>query len=71
MAIFDLNIDSVDGEAREWIEVSGAKMADLTIMLRSDLSTLKWKYDQGDKRFYKNPENDDVNHAILGDSTYC
>lgn len=72
MPIFDLNIDSVDGQARERIEVTGAKMADFKTMRRPDLSTLKWKYEHTkDKRFYKNPGDDYTIHMILGDSTYC
>ena len=41
VSIFHLNVDSVDGQARERIEVSGAKMADFTTMRRPDLSALK------------------------------
>ena len=72
MPIFDLNIDSVDGQARERIEITGTKVADFTTIRRPDLSTLKWKYDHTkDKRFYKNPGDDYTIHIILGDSTYC
>lgn len=72
MPSFDLNIDSVDGQARERIEVTGANMADFTTMRRPDLSTLKWKFDHTkDKRFYKNPGDDYTIHMILGDSAYC
>ena len=62
----------VDGQARERIEVTGAKMADFTTIRRPDLSTLKWKYEHTkDKRFYKNTGDDYTIHLILGDSTYC
>ena len=72
MPIFDLTIDSVDGQARERIEVTGAKMADFTTIRRPNLSTLKWKYEHTkDKRFYKNTGDDYTIHLILGDSTYC
>lgn len=71
MPIFDLNIDSVDGQAKERIEITGAKMADFTTMPRPDLSALKWKYDHTkDKRSYKNPGDNYTIHMILGDSTY-
>lgn len=40
MPIFDLDIDSVDGRARERVEGTGAKMADFTTMRRPDLSAL-------------------------------
>ena len=72
MPIFDLNIDSVDGQAREQIEVTGAKMANFTTMQRPDLSTLKWKYNHTkDKRFYNNPGDDYTIHMSLEDNTYC
>ena len=50
----------------------GVKMAEFTTIRRSDLSTLKWKYNHTkDKRFYKNHGDDYIIHVILEDSTYC
>ena len=56
MPIYELNIDSPDGKARERIQVTGTKMPDFTTIRRPDLTTLKQRYEHTrDKRFYKKP----------------
>ena len=72
MPIYELNIDSLDGKARERIQVTGTKMPDFTTIRRPDLTTLKQRYEHTrDKRFYKKPGDEYQIHMILGDSTYC
>ena len=72
MPIYDLNIDSLDGKARERIQVTGTKMPDFTTIRRPDLTTLKQRYEHTrDKRFYKKAGDEYQIHMILGDSTYC
>ena len=68
MPIFDLNIDSVDGQR----ESRSKSLEQRWQTSRPYLSTLKWKYDHTrDKHFDKNPGDDYTIHVILGDSTYC
>ena len=72
MPIYDQNIDSLDGKARERIQVTGTKMPDFTTIPRPDFTTLKWRYEHTrDKRFYRKPGDEYQIHVILGDSTYC
>lgn len=72
MPIYELNIDSPEGKARERIQVTGTKMPDFTTIRRPDLTTLKQRYEHTrDKRFYKKPGDEYQIHMILGDSTYC
>ena len=72
MPIYDLNIDSLDGKARQRIQVTGTKMPDFTTIRRPNLTALKWRYEHTrEKRFYRKPGDECQIHVILGDSPYC
>ena len=59
MPIYNLYIDSIDGQTREQIEVSGSKMRDFTVIKRPNVSELKLKYDHTkDKQFYMRVDNE-------------
>ena len=67
------SIESLDGNAREEIELTGYKLNDFTTVRRPDMKKLKYKYEHTkDKRFYMSPEGKyPAIHMILGDKTYC
>ena len=59
MPIYNLCIDSTDGQRSEKIEVSGSKMRDFTVIKRPNLSELKLKYEHTkDKQFYIKVDNE-------------
>ena len=72
MPIFDVTIDSVDGQAREKVEITGSKLADFTTIRRPTLAELKAKYQHVEgKLFYRTASEEYPIHIILGDATYC
>ena len=71
LPIFKIAIESLDGKEKEFIEVTGAKVADFTTVKRPNLQELKERYAyMRDKRFYTNPNGKYHIHLILGDRTY-
>ena len=72
MPIYNVTIESLDGTAKEDIELAGSTMQDLTTIKRLDLNKLKWNYEHTkDKRFYVTTSGEYPIHMILGDSTFC
>ena len=71
MPIYNLYIDSIDGQTRKQIRVSRLKMGDFTVIKRPDLSELKLKHDHTkDKQFYMRVDSEYPIEIILGDNTY-
>ena len=53
MPIYSLTIESLDGTAKEDIEIARSTMQDFTTVKRPDMNKLKWNYEHTkDKRFY-------------------
>ena len=72
MPIFAVMMESMDGNAREEIELTGSKLNDFTTVRRPDMNKLKLEFEHTkDKRFYMNLEGKYPIHMILGDKTYC
>ena len=72
MPIYKVTIESLDGTAKEDIELAGSAMQHFTTVKRSDMNKLKLSYDHTkDKRFYMTTSGEYPIHMILGDSTFC
>ena len=72
MPIYNVTIESLDGTAKEKIELAGSAMQDFTTIKRPDMNKLKWNYEHTkDKRFYMTTNGEYPIHMILGDSTFC
>ena len=72
MPIFNLSLESLDGNTSKEIEVTGTKLCNFTTIRRSDISKLKEKYEHTkDKRFYKQIGDEYPIQVITGDSMYC
>ena len=72
MLVYEIYIDSLDGQVQEKIEVTGSKMRDFTTVHWPNINKLKGKYQHTlDRRFYRKPGEEYQMHIILGDSTYC
>ena len=66
MPIYNVTIESLDGTAKEDIELAGSTMQDLTTIKRLDLNKLKWNYEHTkDKRFYVTTSGEYPIHMIL------
>ena len=72
MPVYDVTINSVDGQASEHVEITGSEMSDFTTIRRPTLQEFKEKYKhvQG-KTFYRTASEEYPIHVILGDTTYC
>ncbi len=65
-------IDSLDGNAKETLEIAGSGVTDFTTVKRPTLKELKERYEHArDKQFYMTAKEEYPIHIILGDSTYC
>eukprot|EP00794_Sanderia_malayensis_P011544 gene11544-12737_t len=72
MPSFNVEIESLDGKARENLEITGLEMENLTTVLRPDLRKLKTKYKHTkDKQLYLTDHGKQTIHMILGDKTFC
>ena len=72
MPVFEVTIESMDGNAREKIELTGSKLNDFTTVRRPYMNKLKHEFEHTkEKRFYMNTEGKYPIHMILGDKTYC
>ncbi len=71
MPIYNVTIESLDGTAKEDIELAGSTMQDFTTVKRPDMNKLKLKYEHtNNKRFYMTTNGEYPIHLILGDSTF-
>ena len=62
---------SINGSAKEEIEVTGTKMPNFTVVKRPDMNKLKHKFEHTkDKRFYKTKDHEYPVHLIVGDNTF-
>ena len=72
MPVFEVTINSVDGQASENIEITGTEMPDFTTVKRPTFIELKEKYEHlREKTFYRSESEEYPIHVILGDATYC
>ena len=72
LPVFDVTIDSVDGEVSEHIEITGAQVRDFTTVKRPTFPELKEKYEHiRGKTFYRSESEEYPIHVILGDPTFC
>ena len=72
MPIFNVEIESLDGKARESLEVTGLEMENLTTVLKPDLRKLKTKSKHAkDKQYYLTDNGKQTIHMILGDKIFC
>ena len=71
MPIINVEFASLDGSAKEEIEVTLTKMPNFTTIKRSDMNELKQKFvHTNDKRFYMQRDHQYPMHLIIGDSTF-
>lgn len=71
MPIYKIEINALDGRAREEIEVTGSKLPDFTTVKRPDIRELKLKYDHTkDKMFYMTESGNCQIDLIIGDKTF-
>ena len=72
MPLFDVTLNSLDGQAKEKVEITCSKMPDFSVIKRPTLKELKVKYQHViDKKFYMTANEQCPIHLILVDSTYC
>ena len=72
MPIYEIEINALDGKARERIEVTGSKLSDFTTVNRPVISELKEKYEHmKDKTFYYTENGSCTIHLIIRDKTFC
>ena len=71
MPIFNVEMASLDGTAKERIEITGTKMPNFTTIKRPDMNELKREFEYTrDKRFYMHPDHKYPIHLIVGDNTF-
>lgn len=72
MPVFNVEIVSLDGNAKEKIEVTGTIMPNFTTIKRPDMNKLKQKFNHTrDKRFYMQSGHEyPAVHLITGDNTF-
>jgi len=71
MPIYGVEINSLDGQAREEIEVTGSRLPDFTTVRRPNIRELKTRYEHTkDKTFYFTENGDCQIHLIIGDKTF-
>ncbi|XP_048575296.1 uncharacterized protein LOC116604510 [Nematostella vectensis] len=72
MPVFEIEMNSVDGKARENLEVTGSQMVDFTTIKRPTIAELKAKHaHMRDKSFYRTASEEYPIHVILSDAFYC
>ena len=71
MSVFNVEIASLDGNAKEKIEVTGTRMPNFTTIKRPDMNKLKQKFNHTrDKRFYMQTDHKYPVHLTIGDDTF-
>jgi hypothetical protein len=71
MPIYEIEINTLDGGAREKIEVTGSKLPDFTTVRRPHNPEQKLKHEHtNDKTFYYTENGKCQNHLIIGDNTF-
>ena len=71
MPIYEIEINALDGKARERMEVTGSKLSDFTTVNRPAISELKEKYEHmKNKTFYYTENGSCTIHLIIGDKTF-
>ena len=69
--MYNITISSLDGKAKEKLEVTGSKNPDLSTVKRPKMHELKLKYGHiRDKQFYLRVGDEYTIHLILGDNTF-
>ena len=69
--MYNITISSLDGKAKEKLEVTGSKNPDFSTMKRRKMYELKLKYEHiRDKQFYLRVGDEYTIHLILGDNTF-
>ena len=72
LPVYDLHIESLNGDQMVNVEVTGSKLPNFTTIKRPDVSKLKQKYDHvKNKMFYKTLGNEYTIDMIIGDKLYC
>ena len=73
LPVFKTEMVSLDGKAKERIEVTGVtKMPNFTTIKRPDMNQLKQQFDHTrDKKFYMQRNHEYPIHLIIGDNTFC
>ena len=72
LPIYNVKIQSVDGEQGETVEVTGSRMQNFTTIKRPNISQLKEKFQHAkDKQFYITKDNKYPIDLINGDNLYC
>lgn len=70
MPIFEVMIESLDGNARKEIELTGSKLNDFTTVRQPDTNKLRHEFEHTkDKRFYMTPDGKYPIYLILCDKT--
>ncbi len=71
LPVYQITINSLDGTAKEKIEVTGSKNPDFATVRRPKMPDLKQRYDHiRDKKFYLRTDDEYTIHLILGDNTF-
>lgn len=71
MPVFNVTLNSVDGQVSENIEITGTDMPDFITVKRSTFVELKEKYENvPGKTFYRSESEGYLIHVILGDTTF-
>ena len=72
LPIYNVKIQSVDGEQGETVEVTGSRMQNFTTIKRPNISQLKEKFQHAkDKQFYIMKDYKYPIDLIIGDNLYC
>ena len=70
LPIYEIEINALDGKARERIEVRGSKLPDFTTVNRPAIPQLREKYEHmKNKTFYYTENGNCKIHLIIGDKT--
>ena len=71
LPVYNITISSLDGKAKEKVEVTGSKNPDFSTVKRPKMHELKLKYEYiRDKQFYLRVGDEYTIHLILGDNTF-
>ena len=69
--MYNITVSSLDGKAKEKLEVTGSKNPDLSTVKRPKMYELKLKYDHiREKQFHLRVGDEYTIHLILGDNTF-
>ncbi len=70
LPLYEVTLNSLDGRAKERMEIAGFTMPDFTEVKRPAVKELQKKYEHArNKTFYMTANNEYPIHLILGDST--